>query len=60
MVDHEETAATPKRVTTDEGTVEERPIKEAIEAEQYEAAKSAPSKPLHGLRVSRFRPAGPV
>lgn len=60
MVDHEDTAATPKRVTTDEGTVEERPVSEAIEAEQYEASKSAPTTPLFGLRMARFKPGGAV
>ena len=57
MVD---TAKSPKRVTTDEGTVEERSIHELIAADQHQASKEAPDAPLHGLRISRAKPGGAV
>lgn len=50
----------PKRVTTDEGTVEERSIDELIKADQYASTKSVGDEPLHGLRISRFKPRGAV
>lgn len=56
----EDMANTPKRVTTDEGTVVERSIQELIDAEHHEAAKEVPDSPLHGLRISRCKPAGPM
>jgi hypothetical protein len=59
-MDVEELAKSPRRVTTDEGTVVERSVKEAIEAEAHVAAAEVGSDPLHGLRISRCKPAGPV
>jgi hypothetical protein len=56
----EDMANTPKRVTTDEGTIVERSIKELIDAEMHEAAQEVPDQPLHGLRISRCKPAGPM
>lgn len=58
-MDVEELARSPRRVTTDEGTVVERPVKELIEAEAHVAANEI-NDPLHGLRISRCKPAGPV
>lgn len=58
--DIEDLGKAPQRVTTDEGTVEERPVNELIKADQYAAAKQVGDEPLHGLRISQFRPAGPV
>lgn len=55
-----ELALAPKKTMTDEGSVEERSIKEMIEAQQWEAINNAPDTPLHGLRISRFKPGGPV
>ena len=56
----EELAAAPRRVSTDEGTVMERSIDELIKADQYLKANDIGDSPLHGLRVSRCKPAGPV
>jgi len=58
--DIEELAKAPRKVETEEGTVVERGIKEVIEADRYLKAKSLEDKPLHGLRVSRCKPGGPV
>lgn len=54
-----ERAMSPKRVTTDEGSVEERPVDDIIKAKNYDAAVAAEG-PLHGLRVSRCKPSGAV
>jgi len=56
--DFEEKADSPKRVTTDEGTVEERSIDELIKADKYTNARSVGNGPLHGIRVSRCKPGG--
>lgn len=58
--DIEDLGKSPQKVSTDEGTVEERPIDELIKADQYASAKQVGDVPLHGLRISRFKPAGPV
>lgn len=58
--DIEDAGKAPERVTTDEGTVEEKPIDELIKADQYSNSKSVGDSPLHGLRVSRFKPRGAV
>jgi hypothetical protein len=58
--DIEDAGKAPKRVTTDEGTVEERSVSELIKADQYAKANQAGDNPLHGLRVSRFKPGGAV
>lgn len=55
-----ELALAPKKTMTDEGSVEERSIKEMIEAQQWAAVQETPDAPLHGLRISRFKPGGPV
>lgn len=56
----EELATSPKKTVTDEGSVEERPIDDVIKADQYVNAKQVGDDPLHGLRISRCKPAGPV
>lgn len=55
----DELAVAPERTTTDEGTVQERPIKDIIEADKYSKATNIGDSPLHGLRISRCKPAGP-
>ena len=59
-MDIEELAKAPLRVTTDEGTVVERSLKELMDAETHLAAEEVGDDPLHGLRISRCKPAGPV
>jgi len=56
--DFEDKADSPKRVTTDEGTVEERSVDELIKADQYNKARARNDGPLHGLRISRCKPGG--
>lgn len=56
----EELAKAPKKTVTDEGSVEERSINELIEADKYNKANAIGDSPLHGLRVSRCKPGGPV
>ena len=51
-------AGTPRRVTTDEGTVVERSLKELMEV--LPSLEETTSDPLRGLRMSRCKPAGPV
>lgn len=58
--DIENAGKDPKKVVTDEGSVEEKHVDQLIKADQYANAKSVGSSPLHGLRVSRFKPGGPV
>ena len=50
-------AESPKRVTTDEGTVVERSAEDIIALANYLKAKDVADDPLHGLRVSRCKPA---
>ena len=57
--DFEEKADSPRRVTTDEGTVEERSIDELIKADKHTQSRAAGDNgPPHGLRISRFKPGG--
>lgn len=49
-----EAAKAPKRVTGDEGTVEERSVEEMIEADRYEKAQDATSPPF-GMRMAKIR-----
>lgn len=56
----DELAAAPKKTVTDEGSVEERTAQELIALDQYSSAKAVTDDPLHGLRISRCKPAGPV
>lgn len=57
--DFEEKADSPRRVTTDEGTVEERSVDELIKADRYnKARRSSTQGPPHGITISRFKPGG--
>ena len=47
-------AKNPKRVTGDEGTVEERTVQELIDADRFACAKTATGVP-YGMRVARIR-----
>lgn len=58
--DIEDAGKAPQRVTTDEGTVEEKSVDQLIKADKYSKASQIPDNPLHGMRVSRCKPAGPV
>jgi hypothetical protein len=53
----DELARSPKRTTTDEGTVEERDMKDVLDAQ---ARIQAPDRPLWGLRIARTKPRGTV
>lgn len=55
----EELALAPEKTVTDEGSVTERPLEELIKADAYLRNLAAPETPLHGLRISRCKPAGP-
>lgn len=48
-------AKTPKRVTGDEGTVEERSVQELIDADRFACAKEAATAVPYGLRIARIR-----
>jgi len=56
----DELAAAPLKTVTDEGSVTERSAADIIALDQHNAAIAAPETPLHGLRISRCKPAGPV
>jgi len=58
--DIQEQALAPKKTVTDEGSVEERNIDDVIKAKRYLDANQIGDSPLHGLRISRFKPGGPV
>jgi hypothetical protein len=52
-------ASSPRKIVTDEGSVEERDAKDIIALDNHLAAKAVGDSPLHGLRISRCIPAGP-
>lgn len=52
-------ASGPKKIVTDEGSVEERSADEIIALDRHLTAHAVGDSPLHGLRISRFKPAGP-
>lgn len=52
-------ALAPERVVTDEGTVQERKISDAIDADRYIASKSI-DKPPYGVRFAKIRFPGSV
>ena len=52
-----ELAMAPKRTTTDEGTVEERDMKDVLEAV---ARAETPDVPPWGMRIARTKPRGTV
>lgn len=51
----EDLVTSPERVTTDEGTVKERPIGDVIKGEVYVNQKAVSGKPPHGLFLSKIR-----
>lgn len=53
-------ATSPRKVVTDEGSVEERDARELIALDQHLANQAVTDKPLHGLRISKFKPSGAV
>lgn len=53
----QELALAPKRTTTDEGTVEERDMKDVIEGL---ARSEAPDRAPWGIRLARTKPRGTV
>lgn len=53
-------AKDPKSASTEDGSVTERSVDEMITAQKHASAQSIGSSPLHGLRISRCKPAGPV
>lgn len=55
----EDLSKAPKRVRTEEGTVEEKPVEEMIQADRYNAAKQATAVPW-GLRMARIKPGGTI
>lgn len=60
-IDIAEAVSSPKRVRTVEGTVEERPISESIEADRYLAGKCAgQNNAPWGMRIARTRPSSPL
>lgn len=48
----------PKKTKTDEGEIEERSVKELTQAIDKSKANAVGDTPLHGLRVSKFKPGG--
>lgn len=54
--DIENLAETPKRVRTEEGTVEERSVQELIDADRYTNQKTAVNAVPWGLRIARSKP----
>jgi hypothetical protein len=55
--DIEELGTAPKKIVGDEGSVEERPIKELVEADRYAAGKRATGPP-YGMRISKIEKPG--
>jgi len=53
-----ELGSSPHRTTTEEGTVEERPIREVIEADRYATKKAASDKVPWGVRMACIKPGG--
>lgn len=62
QTDLEDLSSSPKRTTTEEGTVEERSIDETIKGDQYAQLKSAVANEAvpWGIRVARIKPGGTV
>ena len=53
-------ANAPKKVRTEEGSVEERSVSELIEADRYQQSKTSADKPPWGARIARTKPGGTV
>ena len=58
--DIEDAGKAPRRVRTDEGTVEEKSVQELIDADRYGQDRKASAKVPWGMRVARTRPGGTV
>ena len=56
-IDVEKSAQGPKKVRTSEGQVEERSVRELIEADRYSNSQRANRVPW-GLRFARTQPSG--
>ena len=56
----EELGTAPKRTTTEEGTIEERDVKDIVMADQYANQKQAADSVPFGIRVARIKPGGTV
>lgn len=56
----EDSAKSPQRVRTDEGTIQEKGVQELIDADRYANAKTAVDAVPWGLRIARGKPAGTV
>ena len=56
----EQSAASPKRVRTDAGEVEQQDISKLIELDRYLSAAAAAKTRSRGLRISRILPPGTV
>jgi len=54
--DIEALGQTPKRVRTEEGTVEERSVQELIDADRYAKTKTAVDAVPWGMRIARSKP----
>lgn len=52
-------ATGPKRVTGDEGSVEQHSLQDQIAADRHVSSQAAASKPHRGLRRTKIIPAGP-
>lgn len=60
QTDIEDAGKDPKRVRTEEGTVEERSVQELIDADRYGQTKAAADAVPWGLRIARVKPGGTV
>jgi hypothetical protein len=59
--DFEDKANSPRKVTTDEGTVEERTVEELIKAERHTANRSSSQQVVpFGMSIARTKPGGTV
>ena len=57
--DIQDKANDPKRVTGDEGTVEEKPVGEMVLADRYTKSRAATKAPF-GLTVTRIKSGGSI
>tara|TARA_R110000803_G_scaffold3285_6_gene11214 strand:- start:13986 stop:14186 length:201 start_codon:yes stop_codon:yes gene_type:complete len=61
MVDDITTAAArAQKIRTEEGTIEEKPVGEIIDADRYVASKSASGAVPWGLRFAISKPGGTI
>lgn len=56
----ESLATSPRRVRTDEGTIEERPAEDLIKLDVYNAQKDQAGTPLFGIAVGKAIPGSSV